>query len=545
MNNKINSLINATNITTTEKGDVAYKTTTSNNLDLFTSFDLDSSYQDVEATLNAAWSENKKLAFKNILYKIDVRKGKSENNFANHAIFWLFKHHKNTFKIYFELLVKITRWDRILNQFNKFYQEDKELTNWIALKVLKIVDYYSNTKFSKESYLNQSNWFNNVDNINYIYKWFPSINTSNNIKRLNARYWASIICKFYKINVKNSSQKYKYYRKWLKDNRDKYCSNLLEKHLSNKDYQNINILNLPKKAFLNHTIKLIDKLDQSQWDTFFETIKNNPNAFKINTIQPHNIINKINNIDNRHKQIKDKIIKIYELFFDALSININTSLLPVIDSSGSMTFNLNSKTNATYLDVAYAIGIISATKNQGEFKNVVLKFSNECDLVKFDNNDSLLTKMSKMYNGFCGTTNLDAVYQAMYDIALKDKSNLPTGLLIVSDMQFDNQVYVKDISLFEYWKNQFNNIGCKLPIIVYWNVANRTTKPVLSHDNNVINISGFSSGVYQSLNDIEKLIELSKVDRTVNITPYEVMLKVLSNYDKHIEFYSKRTTSKK
>ena len=99
------------------------------------------------------------------------------------------------------------------------------------------------------------------------------------------------------------------------------------------------------------------------------------------------------------------------------------------------------------------------------------------------------------------------------------QEELPSHLLIISDMEFDTGVYSKGGTNLEGWRQAFNDEGYKLPIIIFWNVAGRTNGvPANKFDNDVAMVSGFSTNILENLLTLE------------NYTPNNVMLEKLSIY---------------
>lgn len=553
MNKKVQALVVETNTTTTEKGDVAYKSTLNANLDLFTNFDLGQDVENFntnqEVLLDKAFSEDKELAIKNLLYKIDVRGGKSENAFAKYSIVYLFTKQKEVFKKLFFDLINLTRWDRIVNQISILVEIDKKLASWVK-NVVKAFIFTPNNLTKQFPQINIKNKTYQYSLAN-LFKWLPSINTSNKESRKNAQIWAETFC--VKKENKKTQEIWANYRKWLSKKRQEYQPFLLERDLTNKNYKHIQLDKLPKKALITKTEKLLEKLTVKQWEKFLTKIKQDPKSYKINTIQPHYLVSKILNTDNT------KLLNTFSTLFNNINIDLQTTFLPVIDSSGSMEQKLPNSV-ATVLDVAYTIGLITAKQNKGEYKNVVLRFSKETDVVALDEKSSLKAQLNQMYNGYVGTTNIESVYQTFYNIAKKDKANVPKGILIVSDMQFDGAVDIKTEDnkstsvykelqekrkqktegiqrIMDIYKKKFESIKVDFPTIIFWNIASYSTKPVTAFENNVIMISGFSNGVYKSLNNIEELIKLANSKEKTEkpeINSVTVMLDVLKKYDTYL-----------
>ena len=193
----------------------------------------------------------------------------------------------------------------------------------------------------------------------------------------------------------------------------------------------------------------------------------------------------------------------------------NTNILVIADTSGSMT---------CYNGIPYAtsvgLALYTAQKNTGAFKNHFITFSNKPYLCEVKGQ----TIKEKVNNIPCYIENTDIdkafelILRTMKENNLKQEE-LPSHLLIISDMEFDTGVYSKGGTNLEGWKQAFNDEGYKLPIIIFWNVAGRTNGvPATKFDNDVAMVSGFSTNILENLLTLE------------NYTPNNVMLEKLSIY---------------
>ena len=74
-------------------------------------------------------------------------------------------------------------------------------------------------------------------------------------------------------------------------------------------------------------------------------------------------------------------------------------------------------------------------------------------------------------------TDIDKVFELLLDTAEKDNSKqdeMPSHLIIISDMEFNQGVYSEQGTNFEGWKKAFKEKGYELPKIIFWNVAGNT-----------------------------------------------------------------------
>ena len=115
-------------------------------------------------------------------------------------------------------------------------------------------------------------------------------------------------------------------------------------------------------------------------------------------------------------------------------------------------------------------------------------------------------------------TNIQAVFDRLLNLAVKNKvdpKDMPTHMIIVSDMQFDrccnNNNNQKQIM------RQFNEAGYTAPILVFWNVNDHGNKPVTEQRENTILVSGFSPSVMKTLlkADVESITPVAQMMETL------------------------------
>ena len=88
--------------------------------------------------------------------------------------------------------------------------------------------------------------------------------------------------------------------------------------------------------------------------------------------------------------------------------------------------------------------------------------------------------------------------------------DLPSHIIIISDMEFEEGVYSKGGTNFGGWKKAFEKEGYKLPKVVFWNVAGSTNGlPVTKNNNDVIMVSGFSTNILENMLNLDEYSPIS------------------------------------
>lgn len=192
------------------------------------------------------------------------------------------------------------------------------------------------------------------------------------------------------------------------------------------------------------------------------------------------------------------------------------NLLVVADTSRSMT---------SYGAIPYctSIGLTMyiAERNTGYFKNHFITFS-EIPTIQEIKGKTITDKVRNMQTINALNTNIDLVFSLLLKTVIKNhlkQTELPSHIIIISDMEFDRGVSSQTGTNFEGWKKFFEEEGYKLPTIIFWNVAgNSQGIPVTKFDNDVAMVSGFSTNILTNLLNLEKY------------TPIDMMLEKLSIY---------------
>lgn len=194
------------------------------------------------------------------------------------------------------------------------------------------------------------------------------------------------------------------------------------------------------------------------------------------------------------------------------------SFLPIVDTSGSMTWPGAKVKDGIYaLHIAVGLAIYFAERNKSAFKNEFLEF-NDRAVAHTIKGGSLAQKIRSVTSaGVGGSTNLQAAVSWVLQTAIRNKlpqSDLPTKLLIVSDMQFNGCSRETNLEAME---RKFAEAGYTMPGVIFWQVNARAgSMPVTMHNKNVALVSGYSPATIKGLMQGE-------------LDPMKSMLNVLNN----------------
>lgn len=306
----------------------------------------------------------------------------------------------------------------------------------------------------------------------------------------------------------------KQYRKTLVN-----LTQVVETKMCAKEWNDINFNHVPsvasaryKKAFNRHTPKY------AEWAANLAT---NSNGAKINAsaIYPHEVLkgylNRSWGSPSMGKTEKDVMVAQWNALPNYMT---SGNILPMVDVSGSMSAFVGGSKTISCMDVAVSLGLYCADKNTGPYKDMFLTFSKtpELQILRGD----ITQKIDQITSSTWGmNTNLEAAFKHILHLAVENKvlqQDMPTHVLIMSDMQFDTCVKNAQKAM-DMIKTRFNDAGYDMPGIVFWNLNSSDNAPAKQHDSGVALISGFSPTILKSV--LSASIE--------DLTPMNIMLKTI------------------
>ena len=285
----------------------------------------------------------------------------------------------------------------------------------------------------------------------------------------------------------------KEYRKWLKKHSD-----TVEQQMSAQQWSGINYSSVPGTAMRKYNGSF-DKRDNQR---FVDWKNDKTTKASVSATYPHQII------ECNDEALMDKMWVNLKDF-----IKPGENILPMIDVSGSMFGNP--------LNVAISLGMYLAERNKSEFKDMFLTFSEEPELVKLQG-DTVSERFFNIGRADWGmNTDFEKAYKHILDRAVRfkvDPDSMPTMLLVLSDMQFDESQSYNNGSFkthYSWMEDEYKAAGYPFPKIVFWNLEADPGTPARCSDNNVGMVSGFSPAIMEAVLNCE------------DFTPMNVMLEAL------------------
>lgn len=303
-----------------------------------------------------------------------------------------------------------------------------------------------------------------------------------------------------------------------------------QKKIAQQDYLHINwdtiagraLQKLINSKFLeNHNLEEIF----SNWMLNQETAKYTGYPYELFKdggygYETNNTINLINSLYPKKYQrelVNKQFLQLIEVAKQ--DMNRQTGFIVAMDVSGSMTALCTGSTTMSAYSVARAMALYFSYLLKGKFANTLLAFSDKVVIDKFEGNNPL----EKYYNGYykysACNTNFFQIAQLFGQLKAKGypESDFPTGVICLSDGEFDRQTGDWDTTgeadwrsrsnasretVFEAFKNHLLKCGFSKEYVddfklVLWDIPNKyygSSTPkfeALANTPNIFHMSGF------------------------------------------------------
>lgn len=267
-------------------------------------------------------------------------------------------------------------------------------------------------------------------------------------------------------------------------------------------WENIKFQSVPGQAMKKYR-KAFGKHQEERFAEYLESVKKGETKINTATLSPVQIVHEY--LTKGFRQ-DDTLEALWNNLLDMVPPDI--SFLPICDLSGSMA--------GLPMEVSIALGIYLAQRNKSIFKNGFITFSANPDFVRLTGK-TLAENMQIMRRiNLAQNTDLEAVFHLILSSAVQAKlspEDMPTHLMIISDMQFDqscgrvvkgksawfNQVERMDNTALEMISQMYREAGYERPNIFFWNVSSASGVPAKVDDRGVGLISGFSPNLLKSV----------------------------------------------
>lgn len=441
-----NSLVQGLNASaTTTNGMRANATTFSKNVDLFFAIGA-SRGKDLTVPFMAAYNEDRDIAVRILQWARDVRGGSGERAVFRTIIKNLATKSKGTREVVSALLPKIPelgRWDDLLELIGTELEADAA--------------YFIGEALAQKNGLAA--------------KWMPRKGAEAAILR---RYWG--------LSPKE-------YRKLLVT-----LTNVVETKMCAKEWDTIDFGKLPSLASARYQ-KAFSRNAASAYEVYKAGLVKGTAKINAGAVFPYDVI--------KSALQGDEVVANAQ--WNALPNYMQDSdqrILAVADVSGSMSCAVGGNPNLRCIDVCISLAMYLAERSTGPFKNAFMTFSERPQLQVLTAK-TLKARYQELNRAqWDMNTNLMGMFDEILRVAQRDKvpeTDMPTTLVIFSDMQFDRCVSFNGTAI-QSIAARYRAAGYELPKVVFWNLnAHPGTSPATINDKGVALVSGCSPAILKSI----------------------------------------------
>jgi hypothetical protein len=285
-------------------------------------------------------------------------------------------------------------------------------------------------------------------------------------------------------------------------------SNTVEQKMCANEWETIQYSTVPSVAGKRYS-QSFSKHDGVRYTSYISDVMSGKEKMNASVLFPSDLVHKV--------WFNDDDTSAYDAMWKSLPNfmeGCNERILPVCDVSGSMM--------GQPMEVSIGLGLYISERNEGPFKDLVLTFSESPKFHKIEG-DTLTERTSNLGNADWGmNTDLIKTFNVLLDRAVAGKvaqEDMPTKLLIISDMEFDQACGKR--TNFDIIKAAYAQWGYEMPGIIFWNVNGRLGNvPVKSNTPNTALVSGYSPSIIRSILGGDELSPLAVMLKTINSDRY-------------------------
>lgn len=453
------------NVTLTENGAVTLRTTGSDCLDLFSTIGAlrKADENDIIERFIRAYCESPDTAMKILFYARDVRGGLGERRTFRILLRWLADNHSASVIKNIQYIPEFGRYDDLLELSGTACESEA-------------------VAFIKEQLEKDVEALDKDGDVSLLAKWLPSVNTSNDAAVRAGKKLAKL------LGMSESK-----YRKTLSALRAQI--KIIENNLREKKYD-FDYEKQPSKALFKYRQAFI-RNDNDRYTDYLDRVSKGEAKMNTGTLMPYELVESVlNKLTAMSEEEKTAVNTTWEKLED---FGGDENILAVIDGSGSM-YAWKAPTPAS---VALSLGLYFAERNKGAFANHFITFSHAPQMIEIKG-DNFVDKLRYVTTfDEVADTNLEAVFRLVLETAVKYKvpqSELPSKLVIISDMEFNYCVEDGDLTNFENARRMFEENGYRLPDVVFWNVASRNRQqPVSQNEQGAALVSGCTPRLFSMI----------------------------------------------
>lgn len=502
--NAVNNSPKATKTARTANGAVTHSTSTDKVLDLFSVIGSARNMQEhqIQSLFDAAYYQNPRLALQTLLWVRDAREGAGERKTS----YTLLRHIERTYP---------TEMARILPVLAEFGRFDDLLQVQTKKNFALVAEIFAEAiasgnalaaKWSPREYKMKRT----ASKVNGKIVRGTSVdkNSVANKARTRNNMFAALIAEKMCLTMPE-------YRRKVSE-----LSKTVEQLMCAQKWDEIDFGKLPTHAAKQY-VEAFKRNNGERYEDYLEALADGKAKVNSSTAMPHEVIRLFRKGDNASTTLAQGM-------WDALpALMAENDILPMIDTSGSMSCPVGGSPNLRCMDVAIALGLYVSTKQSGAFKNMWLNFDTTPKLRELEGT-KLKTFINDLYvkynHDWGGSTDIQAAFDRILEVAVRKnvpQEQMPKSLLILSDMEF-NQCGKK--TNYEVLRKKYKAAGYEVPNVIFWNLKGRPgNSPVTSRVENTAMVSGFNPQVLKAVLSGEQYDPMKAMLDTIDAERYRVL----------------------
>lgn len=465
------------NLSVTENGAIGYRTSGSLLLDINFSATSMRRMKDqaIESKFIKAFYENRLLAVKWLFYLRDRKEGLGERRSFRVCLNYLAESHEELAEALIPLIPEYGRFDDLL----VFLETD--LAGQVCQYMRRQLDCDLTAVEAGGP-------------VSLLAKWLPSATAS----AAETRTLAAKAAKGMGFRIRTYRRILSKLRSYMK---------VTEREMSDRAWKRISYDKVPAKANLRYDGAFY-RHDRERREQYLDALANSSEGIHVSHLMPYEIVHRymkrlndnrflccLENTDIMTEVMWRKLIR------QGVEQEAEAGLERVIvvaDGSGSMTSAISQESGVTALEVANSLAIYFASSLCGAYRDRYITFSSHPQMVDLSWGRNLKEKLEiALAYDEIANTNIEAVFDLILKTAVDNQmkqEELPEGVLILSDMEFDMAVSAPVTArLFDQMEARFQAAGYELPRLIFWNLCGRTgTIPMTDNGRGLSLISGFS-----------------------------------------------------
>lgn len=271
-------------------------------------------------------------------------------------------------------------------------------------------------------------------------------------------------------------------------------TNVVETKMCAKDWESIDFDKLPSLASARYQ-KAFNKNAAAAYQVYKDGLVKGTTTINAAGVFPYDVTKSLRFGDSAVADAQWKALPDYVQGSDE-------RLLVMADTSGSMSCPAGGNPNVTCMDVCLSLAMYVAERNKGPFKDAFLTFSArpQLQILKGKTLKDRYGELVRTHWEF--NTNITEAFDVVLNTAVRNsvpESDMPTTLIIMSDMQFDSCAHFDGTAMQSLTK-RYQAAGYKVPKVVFWNLNHSgKTAPATINDKGVALVSGFSPSILTAI----------------------------------------------